>query len=80
MRRNPRHMFLEQLYSLVPAEAASISEPNEPVEFRPAASYFCVKDISINRVWKEGFESTKPLEANRLNRIQTQKVIIRDDQ
>lgn len=69
-------MFLEQLCSLVPAEVSSISEPNEPIEFKSATSYFCIKDLRINRVWKEGFESTKPLEARKLDKVQAQSLSI----
>jgi hypothetical protein len=70
------NMFTEQLYSLVPPESSSVSEPNEPVEFKPATSYFCVKDVSVNRVWSEGFGMTKPLEANRLDKIQSQSLSV----
>ncbi len=69
-------MLCRQLYDLVPAESEGISEPNDPIEFKPATSYLCVKDVSINRLWKEGFEVNKPLVANRLDKIQSQSLSV----
>jgi hypothetical protein len=72
---NPRAMYLnndiqaskiliEKLFSLMPADANS-TKIDSPIEFKPQQSYYCIKNMNINRRWKEDFESMKAAELYR---------------
>jgi len=51
----------DKLYSLVPADSNTPDTLPTVVEFKPNMSFFCIKDLKVNRLWKEGFEEIRPL-------------------
>ena len=55
-------LFVDKLYELVPADANTA--PSLPVimEFKPDMRYLAIQNISVNRLWKEDFEQTKPMQ------------------
>jgi len=69
-------LFIHKLYELVPADGNAIKNVAVPLEFKPGMSFFCIKDVSINRLWKEDFETSKPMEAFRLDEAQAQSLAV----
>jgi hypothetical protein len=51
----------EKLYSLIPADANTV-KLDSPIEFKPYQSYYCVKNLSVKRKWKEDFEREKAIQ------------------
>jgi hypothetical protein len=69
-------LFIQRLYELVPADGNTVKDVAVPLEFKPGMSFLCIKDISINRLWKEDFERSKPMEAFRLDETQSQSLAV----
>ena len=55
---NERH-FINQLYSLVPADSNSLAETPVVMPYRPDRSLYCIKSLSIRRVTLEQYEQMK---------------------
>jgi hypothetical protein len=53
--------FTDKLYSLVPPDANTPDKLPTVVEFKPNMSCFCIKKLQVKRLWKEDFESRKPV-------------------
>jgi len=75
-RAELERIFADKLYNLLPTDSSSVSELEEPFEFKPSMCYFCVKDLSVDRLWKENFNINRPLQAYSLDTIQTQSLSI----
>ncbi len=52
-------LLVEQFYSLVPADSNNIKAQPLVMEFKPEMSFYCIKDISIKRIWKEDYDKLK---------------------
>ncbi len=75
--RNPKEdMFAEKLYSLVPQNAETIDNLPLVLEFKPALSYFCLKDISIRRVDEEQYSRAKAMRAYKEDFVQSQSLAV----
>jgi hypothetical protein len=59
--RRVESRFIDQLYSMVPPDANTPEKLPIIVEFKPGMSFFCIKELQIKRLWKEDFESSKPV-------------------
>ena len=74
---NVERLRREKLYSLVPTEKTTI--PNLPVvmEFKPSMSYYVIKDITIGRLDRKKYETTKCMIAYfGQDRIQAQSMAV----
>ncbi len=47
---NNTRLFIDQLYSTVPADANSLDELPYIMEFKPEMRYYCLKSLSVNRI------------------------------
>jgi len=56
-------MLMEQLYSLVPPDSNNLETVPFITEFRPDMSYYCIKQLSINRVSPEQYRQFKPIQS-----------------
>ena len=54
---------MEQLYSLVPPDSNNLETVPFITEFRPDMSYYCIKQLSINRVSPEQYRQFKPIQS-----------------
>ena len=66
--------FIDQLYMLVPQDSNSIENVPEPMEFKPGMSYYCLKDVSVGRVYREDYEQVKPIQVFKEEHIQFQSL------
>lgn len=53
--------FLNRLYQLVPTDSNNLDAVPQVVEFKPAMSYYVIKNLSINRVYNDDYEKSKSL-------------------
>jgi len=68
--------FTDKLYALVPSD--SNTPPVLPVimEFQPDMSFFCIKDLSVKRLWSEDFDRLKAIRLYREDRTQFQSLAL----
>jgi hypothetical protein len=57
--RKNQAQFVARLYSLVPPD--SNTPPTLPLvmEFKPYMNFYCLKSLSVNRLWREDYEKIK---------------------
>jgi len=67
-------MFADTFYSLVPEDSNDAPKVPVVIEFKPDMSYYAVRTISVNRLWKEDFEKTKAMRLYREDHIQSQSL------
>jgi hypothetical protein len=67
-------MVLDTLFSLVPLEQTTAPQLPVSVEIRPDHSYYCIKDLTINRVDQSQYDKTKTLVARKYNTIEGQNL------
>lgn len=58
-RNNVERLLIDELYSLVPADANALPKPGVVVEFKPTLSYYCIKDMVIHRIFQEQYDRAK---------------------
>ncbi|MBN2591122.1 MAG: hypothetical protein JXA96_14745 [Sedimentisphaerales bacterium] len=51
--------FLDLIFSLAPHDSNAPEFKPEVVEFKPDLSYYIIKNISLNHLWKENYERAK---------------------
>jgi len=53
--------LVAQLHSLVPADSDTAKDKDMPLalEVKPQMSYYAIKNVSVKRLWKEGYEKIK---------------------
>jgi len=66
--------FIDQLYSLVPPDSNTVDNLPVVIEFKPALSYYCIKDISVKRLNRDEFEQIKTMQFQRQDYIQSQSL------
>jgi len=67
-------LFVDQLYSLVPPDRVTVESLPLVMEFKPDFSYYVIKNISIDRLYKEEFEKMKATQLFREDYIQSQSL------
>ncbi len=67
-------MFADKLYSFVPEDINDVPKVPVVVEFKPDMSYYAVKSISVNRLWKEDYEKMKAMQLYREDHVQSQSL------
>jgi len=72
--RSRSSMLVEQLYSLVPADSNSVQNLPLIVEFKPDMSYYCIKDLTIKRLWKEDYDKIKARRLYTEDNVQSQSL------
>ena len=72
--RRASTLLVEQLYSLVPADSNSAEDLPVIMEFKPNMSFYCIKDLNINRIWKEDYDKLKAMFVYTEDNIQSQSL------
>lgn len=49
----------DKLFSLVPSDKTTTEDLPLVLEFKPRMSYYAIKSISVNRLWKEDYDKAK---------------------
>lgn len=66
--------FVAQLYSLVPPDSNVPAKMPLIVEFKPDMSFYCLKKLSVNRLWLEDYEKIMARQLFREDYIQAQSM------
>ncbi len=66
--------YVDQLYSLVPADSNTVEALPVMMEFKPDLEYLVIKDISVKRIWKEQFQQMKTTNIYRQENAQYQSL------
>ena len=70
--------LIAQLYSLVPQDGNTVDtatlKKDNPMEFKPDMSYYCLKNISVKRLDQEQYETIKAIQIYREEHIQSQSL------
>jgi len=66
--------YVDQLYSLVPADSNTVEALPVMMEFKPDLKYLVIKDISVKRIWKEQFQQMKTTNIYRQENAQYQSL------
>lgn len=69
-------LFVDQLYSLVPADSDTAEDLPLVLEVKHEMSYYAIKNISVNRLWEEGYEKTKVERLFREDMIRSQSLAL----
>ena len=69
-------VLIEKLYGLVPNDSNSIDTLPVVMEFKPDMSYYCVKDIEINRTDRGQYNQVKLLQAYQEDVVQSQTLAV----
>ncbi|MBL7187865.1 MAG: hypothetical protein ISS70_16205 [Phycisphaerae bacterium] len=64
----------DQLYSLVPADSDTAKDLPLVLEVKPQMSYYAIRNISVKRLWKEGYEKIKAERLYREDIIRSQSL------
>jgi len=66
--------FIDQLYSLVPPDSNNVDAVPLVMEFKPGMSFYCIKNISVNRLTLQEYEEIKPMRLQREDYIQSESL------
>jgi len=68
--------LVDQLHSLVPADSDTAKDKDMPLalEVKPQMSYYAIKNVSVKRLWKEGYEKIKAERLYREDIIRSQSL------
>ncbi len=69
-------LFLDMLYGLVPKGAETIETLPMVLEFKPAMSYYCLKDVSILRVDRNQYEQIKGIQTYKQDFVKSQSLSV----
>ncbi|MHC4143923.1 MAG: hypothetical protein ACYSUD_03995 [Planctomycetota bacterium] len=72
--RQINRQLANQLYSLVPPDKSTAEALPLVMEVKPNMSYYVIKNISVNRLWKEGYEKIKVMRLYREDHIRSQSL------
>jgi hypothetical protein len=66
--------FINQLYSLVPPDSNSPAALPIIMEFKPDMSFYCLKSLSVNRLYQEEYEKIKARQLFREDQTQAESL------
>jgi len=72
--RKRQQRFTEKLYSLVPQDSNSVEDLPLIMEFKPDMSYYCIKNLSVNRLSLQDYEKIKATKLQAEDYIQSQSL------
>jgi hypothetical protein len=67
-------LLIEQLYSLIPPDSNSIENLPLIVESKPNMSYYCIKNISVKRLYQQEYQKIKAIHLYNQSLIQSQSL------
>jgi hypothetical protein len=68
--------LIDRLYSLVPQDAIALEAVAVTMEFKPAMSYYVIKDVSVRPLGREQYENTKALRVYKEGLVQSQSLAV----
>ena len=68
-------LFVDKLYSLVPADANTTDGLPAVVEFKPDMQYLVIKNVSVKPLWKEDYDKTRAMQVFREEHAQAQSLV-----
>ena len=74
--RKKQSRFIDQLYSLVPQDSNSLDTVPFIMEFKPDMSYYCLKNLSVNRLYQQEYEQIKALQFYKQDIAQSQALAV----
>ena len=69
-----KNLFTEKLYAVVPQDSNSLDAAAFVFEFKPDMSYYCIKNISVNRLDQSEYEEIKGAQIYKEEIIQSQSL------
>lgn len=66
--------FAEQLYSLLPEDANSLETVPKIMKFEPEMSYYCLKQLGVERLYREEYEQIKAPQIHNEEIVQSQSL------
>jgi hypothetical protein len=73
--RKKQAEFVAQLYSLVPPDSNTPAKLPVIMEFKPDMSFYCLKNLTVNRLYQEDFEKIKARRLFREDYAQAQSLV-----
>ncbi len=67
-------IFADRLYALATPDANNLDALPTVMEFKPAMSFYCIKDLSVRPFWKEDFDRAKNMQLYRQDDVQSQSM------
>jgi len=67
-------LFIEQLHSLIPPDTNTVDNVPLILEFKPYMSYYCLKNVSINRLNQNQYERIKAMRIYQEGFVQSQSL------
>jgi hypothetical protein len=74
--RRKQQRFIEKLYSLVPQDSSSVDTVPLLVEFKPDMSFYCIKNLSVQRISLQEFEKIKAMRLQTENFVQSESMVV----
>ena len=69
-------LLVNKLYSLVPSDSNSVNNLPVVMEFKPNMSFYCIKDLSVKRLWKEDYDKVKAVQLYTEEKVQSQSLAV----
>ena len=69
-------LLVKELSSLIPADSNSVKNPPLIMEFKPDMTYYCIKNLTINRLSKEDYNKIKTMRLFTEDNIQSQNLSV----
>ena len=73
--RKKQQRFIEKLYSLVPQDSNSVDTVPLLMEFKPDMSFYCIKNLSVQRVSLQEYEKIKAMRLQAEDYIQSESMV-----
>ena len=73
--RKKQQRFIEKLYSLVPQDSNSVDTVPLLMEFKPDMSFYCIKNLSVQRISLQEYEKIKAMQLQREDYIQSESMV-----
>jgi hypothetical protein len=73
--RKKQQRFIEKLYSLVPQDSNSVDTVPLLMEFKPDMSFYCIKNLSVQRISLQEYEKIKAMRLQAEDYIQSESMV-----
>ncbi len=74
--RRKQQRFIEKLYSLIPQDSSSVDSVPLLVEFKPDMSFYCIKNLSVQRISLQEYEKIKAMRLQTENFVQSESMVV----
>ncbi|MHC4105017.1 MAG: hypothetical protein ACYSR9_08760, partial [Planctomycetota bacterium] len=73
--RRKQQRFVEKLYSLVPQDSNSVDTVPLLMEFKPDMSFYCIKNLSVQRISLQEYEKIKAMRLQAESYVQSESMV-----